>query len=174
MTDSYGSSSLYKYHTLPYEKYIRLLVLSPGHENDNINCTLRETELESAPEYEAISYAWGDPANKIDVLCDGKILMITQSLKNALLRLKLKDRPRIIWADAICIDQDNEVEKGLQVKLMDRIYGHASRVCVWLGCTTSQMQPAFELIDKIASHTSLASISKSSHICLGLAIVRHC
>ncbi|KIN03036.1 hypothetical protein OIDMADRAFT_144134 [Oidiodendron maius Zn] len=37
---------------------------------------------------------------------------------------------------------------------MARIYGSATRVCVWLGCTTAQMQPAFELIDAIVSRAS--------------------
>ena len=164
MTDSYGDCSLYQYSPLPSEECIRILELYPGHANDNIDCTLRQTELENAPKYEAISYAWGDPANKVNVLCDGKIIMITQNLKDALLRLKLKDRSRIVWADAICIDQNDDVEKGSQVKLMKRIYGNATRVCVWLGCTTTQMQPAFELIDRIVSHASPTRIRTSSHL----------
>jgi hypothetical protein len=35
---------------------------------------------------------WGDPAKEINVLCDGKIIMVTQNLKDALLQLKLKDK----------------------------------------------------------------------------------
>ena len=164
MTDSYRGCSFYQYSPLPSEKFIRLLELHPGHANDNIDCTLRQTELENAPKYEAISYAWGNPAKKIDVLCDGKIIMVTQNLKDALLRFKLKDRSRVVWADAICINQNDDVEKGSQVKLMKRIYGNATRVCVWLGCTTAQMQPAFELIDEIVSHASTTSTSTSLHL----------
>ncbi|CZR61467.1 uncharacterized protein PAC_11363 [Phialocephala subalpina] len=163
MTDSYGGS-FYQYSPLPSEKFIRLLELYPGHASDNIDCTLRQTKLENTPKYETISYAWGDPANKVNVLCDGKIIMITRNLRDALLRLKLKDRSRIVWADAICINQNDDVEKGSQVKLMKTIYGNATRVCVWLGCTTAQMQPAFKLIDEMVSHASPTSAGTSSDL----------
>lgn len=161
MADSCRGYSFYQYSPLPSEKFIRLLELYPGDADDNINCTLRQTELENAPKYEAISYAWGDPANKIDVICDGKIIMVTQNLKAALLRFKLKDRSRIVWADAICINQNDNVEKGSQVKLMKGIYGNATRVCVWLGYATVQMEPIFELIDKIVSNASPTSTRMS-------------
>lgn len=154
MTDSYQGCCFYQYSPLPSEQFIRLLELYPGHANDNLDCTLHQTKLENAPKYEAISYAWGDPANKIDVLCDGKIIMVTPNLKDALLRLRIKDRSRVLWIDAICINQNDHVEKGSQVKLMKRIYGNATRVCVWLGYTTAQMEPVIELIDHIVSNAS--------------------
>lgn len=79
MTDS--DCSFYHYCPLPSEKFIRLLELYPGNANENIDCTLYQTKLEDAPKYEAISYAWGNPANKTNVLCDG-MSMIAQSTKN--------------------------------------------------------------------------------------------
>lgn len=162
MTDS--GPSFYQYKPLPSEKFVRLIELYPGHTNEDIACTLRQTRLEDAPKYEAISYAWGDPANKINLLCDGKIITVTPNLKDALHRFKFKDRSRILWADAICINQKDEVEKGLQVKMMARIYGNATTVCVWLGCTNAQLQPAFEFLDTIVGHTSAAGIGMSSHL----------
>jgi hypothetical protein len=160
MTDS--GSRFYQYRPLPSERFIRLLELYPGHTNDDIDSTLHQTKLEDAPKYEAISYAWGDPANKLNMLCDGKILLVTPNLKNALHRLKLKDESRILWADAICINQNDVVEKGSQVKLMTRIYGNATRVCIWLGCTVPQMLPAFELVAAIVSRANVAGTSMSS------------
>lgn len=41
--------------------------------------------------------------------------------------------PRILWADAVCIDQSDVEEKSHQVNLMGEIYGRASRVLIWLG-----------------------------------------
>ncbi|KAL2068220.1 hypothetical protein VTL71DRAFT_16318 [Oculimacula yallundae] len=147
----------YQYSSLPAEKFIRLLEICPGQANDTVHCTLCQVELENAPKYEAISYAWGNPASRIDVLCDGKIITVTQNLKDALLRLRLKDKSRIVWADAICINQSDEVEKGSQVKLMNGIYAKATRVCAWLGCTTIQMEPAFELIHDMVIYANSTS-----------------
>ncbi|RMJ04826.1 hypothetical protein CDV36_014510 [Fusarium kuroshium] len=38
---------------------------------------------------------------------------------------------RIIWVDAICINQDDAEERGRQVQSMAKIYANASRVVVW-------------------------------------------
>jgi hypothetical protein len=37
-------------------------------------------------------YVWGDPSKETSVLCDGKIIMVTQNFKDALLQPKLKER----------------------------------------------------------------------------------
>lgn len=39
----------------------------------------------------------------------------------------------LLWADAICINQTNVIERNLQVALMGAIYSKAQRVIVWLG-----------------------------------------
>ncbi|EKG16420.1 hypothetical protein MPH_06389 [Macrophomina phaseolina MS6] len=40
---------------------------------------------------------------------------------------------RILWVDAICINQDDLEERAAQVKIMSRIYDKALEVLVWLG-----------------------------------------
>jgi hypothetical protein len=50
-----------------------------------------------------------------------------------LLQVRLADRPRILWADAICINQNNDAERGNQVALMGRIYTQARRTLICLG-----------------------------------------
>lgn len=153
MDDVSEGHNLYKYNPLPTEKFIRLLELHPGQVNDDIKCTLQATNVEDAPEYEALSYAWGDATTKSNVSCDGKIILVTQNLKDALVRLRLEEKSRLVWADAICINQSDMVEKGPQVKMMKQIYDNATRVCVWLGHASAQMQPAFELMDKIVGYS---------------------
>jgi hypothetical protein len=37
----------------------------------------------------------------------------------------------VIWINALCIDQDNPIDKGRQVQIMDRIFKEAERVVVW-------------------------------------------
>ena len=41
--------------------------------------------------------------------------------------------PRVLWVDALCIDQCNVVELGSQVQNMRKIYQYACQVLVWLG-----------------------------------------
>ncbi|KAH8589473.1 heterokaryon incompatibility protein-domain-containing protein [Bisporella sp. PMI_857] len=170
MTDLGESYSTYQYRPLPSNKFIRLLELYPGHATDDIDCSLHQTELDGSSKYEAVSYAWGDLTNKANICCDGKIITVTQNLKYALIRLRHKDKARLVWADAICIDQNDVAEKGSQVRVMGRIYGNAKRVCIWLGEATEQMQPAFGLIDEIASHESPQSINSTSSVWPALEI----
>jgi hypothetical protein len=50
-----------------------------------------------------------------------------------LLRLRLRDEPRLLWIDAVCINQTDNVEKTKQATLMRKIYENAVRVLVQLG-----------------------------------------
>lgn len=52
---------------------------------------------------------------------------------------------RYYWIDAICIDQENDLERGHQVNMMGDIYGGAACVITWLGPSSaglSQVMPA--------------------------------
>jgi len=60
-------------------------------------------------------------------------LAITQNLHSALFRLLLLNKARLIWADAICINQEDTEERSSQARLMKDIYQLASSVIIWLG-----------------------------------------
>ena len=97
-------------------------------------CDLEVAHIGRLPTYEALSYCWGDPSDKIPIECNGSGgLAITKNLHSALLRLQLPNQLRLIWADAICINQEDTEERGSQVRLMKDIYRFASSVVVWLG-----------------------------------------
>lgn len=49
------------------------------------------------------------------------------------LDLGSKHEPVYLWVDAICINQDDLIEKATQVPLIGHIYANASMVCIWLG-----------------------------------------
>jgi hypothetical protein len=55
------------------------------------------------------------------------------NLRDALVRLRLTNEARIVWADALCIAQSDEEEKSSQVRRMGSIFHCAKRVVVWLG-----------------------------------------
>lgn len=89
--------------------------------------------LEDAPSYEALSHVWDDPTNTVEMICGQRRLSITVNLRDAIRRFRYKNECRVLWADAICIDQRNIEERGKQVQLMGMIYWKAERVLVWLG-----------------------------------------
>jgi hypothetical protein len=58
---------------------------------------------------------------------------VTKNCEDALRRLRREDSERVLWVDAISINQQNEKEKGHQVSFMGPIYQHAAQVVIWLG-----------------------------------------
>ncbi|KAK8108432.1 HET-domain-containing protein [Apiospora sp. TS-2023a] len=131
----------YAYSALP-EYCIRLLQIMPHHdEHAPIRCQLFNYPLFGSNQdchlYEALSYVWGPSETPRVVYVNEACLAVTENLYMALLRLRNHALPRVIWADAICINQSNLTERNSQVQLMAEIYSNASRVIVWLEETTA-------------------------------------
>jgi hypothetical protein len=139
-------AATYKYEELKDAWSIRVLHLAPG--TGEIHFSLQAVNLDADPAYEAISYCWGDATDTETVYCEGKTLQITNSLFTALERLRLPDKPRTLWADAVCINQDDIVEKGAQVKLMSHIYSKTSRILIWLGKDTTGLDGVGDSINE--------------------------
>jgi hypothetical protein len=95
------SGDQYIYNALPTAKSFRVAEVFPGRDGDGIYCKLHIVDWVTTPNYEAISYAWGDPNIKAPVICDGSIIQVTQSLHTALEHLRHEDRSRFVWADAL-------------------------------------------------------------------------
>ncbi|KXH41307.1 HET domain-containing protein [Colletotrichum nymphaeae SA-01] len=114
----------------------RLLILYPGR--DEIRCDIFQAvlKLDDLIPYEALSYAWGGIDRTESITANGKILPITARLFTALIHLRTS-QARILWVDAICIDQDNLAERGHQVRQMAGIYRQAEQVLIWLGPGTA-------------------------------------
>ncbi|KAF2005452.1 hypothetical protein P154DRAFT_424541, partial [Amniculicola lignicola CBS 123094] len=92
----------YSYERLdPSSSSIRILTLLPGKSYENIRCELREERLDSNPKYEALSYVWGNPANSRVVMLHRCIHRVTSNLESALRHLRLPDRNRYLWIDAL-------------------------------------------------------------------------
>lgn len=126
----------YKYSQLPdtLKKPFRLLHLLPGSGRDVIRCRLVGSSLDQeSSKYEALSYVWGDNSVRTPILIDGAKLRIGNNLRHALLDLRLPNATRVIWADAICINQEDAAERVSQVAMMRDIYQKALQTVVWLG-----------------------------------------
>ncbi|KAI1642464.1 heterokaryon incompatibility protein-domain-containing protein [Daldinia loculata] len=122
------------YHPLHGRKPIRLLRLYPGEPRDPLCAELIPTTIEEASgTYEATSYTWGSPESPCSLHCNDFTITIQRNAFDMLHDLRLREKPRIIWIDAICIDQSNIEERSFQVSFMDDIYRRAHKVVVWLG-----------------------------------------
>jgi len=126
----------YTHKQLKTPDSIRVLELLPGPSGSALSCRILEIDRTNSDiEFEAISYVWGSP-NPMCYLRDvqsDSVLRITESLCLALKAMRYPDRSRILWADAVCINQSDNDEKSHQVKNMGSVYATARRVMVWLG-----------------------------------------
>ncbi|KAI1199853.1 heterokaryon incompatibility protein-domain-containing protein [Nemania serpens] len=119
---------------IPGGDHIRILSLKAGKIfTDRIDVSLSTVSLINPPKYEALSYCWGDASDLGLIFCDGKPFPVTKNLESALRHLRQSQDDRVLWIDAICINQDNLAERAYQVNLMRRIYQIAYRVLIWLG-----------------------------------------
>ncbi|KLU89781.1 hypothetical protein MAPG_08750 [Magnaporthiopsis poae ATCC 64411] len=133
----------FRYTPLPSANCTRVLELLPATDpSDELRCNLKAVDLEKdCSPYEALSYTWGDgsPTHRIymRILEDNKeswaALPITENLWTALRRFRRRSKVRVIWADAVCINQGDVEEKDFQIPGMVDIYRSATRVLVWLG-----------------------------------------
>jgi hypothetical protein len=141
---------------------IRLLCLLP-HEDEtaDIQCELFEYSLPNSCKrthlYDALSYVWGNPDEKLHIFIHKNSFDVTVNLRAALSRLRNHSVQRILWIDAICIDQANQEEKEHQIQSMAKIYGQANRVVVWLGDAADDSDLALEEI-RIARDKSTNSL----------------
>jgi heterokaryon incompatibility protein (HET) len=141
----------------PLSSRIRLLILQPGAAQDIIRCELRAVTLDDVPDYEALSYCWGETTKNYTVHLVGQSVAVMDNLHDALHQLRLPDRERTLWVDALCINQADNQEKMHQVGMMGRIFQQCLRCIVWLGIipvgaeyTLKDVRAVFDMITFIA------------------------
>ncbi|OCK83998.1 HET-domain-containing protein, partial [Lepidopterella palustris CBS 459.81] len=152
----------YQYSPLLGLGRIRLLRLMPLGKTDHIQCQLFDYPIEETGErtclYEALSYVWGGLDKPRSISIGGYDLPVTTNLYAALLHLRDQFIERILWVDAICIDQDNLIERAQQVQFMGTIYCKAHRVIVWLGEALADDDRALNAI-RIAADEEITKFS---------------
>jgi hypothetical protein len=158
MTDN--PTQTYKYDSVSRDDLeTHVLTLYPGLYDDEIRIRLTKTLL-SVPEdelveYEALSYSWGHPEMTHAVMVEpregwpGGVLPITSNMDAALRSLRLQHRPRVLWVDAICINQSNLLERNHQVQWMDQVYKKARRVVVYIGEASDSDAEAVDIFTSI-------------------------
>ncbi|KAI4200792.1 MAG: hypothetical protein LQ350_003700 [Teloschistes chrysophthalmus] len=124
--------------------------------------------------YDALSYTWGTQLETfpLKLQLTGKtykdgilysdgvvqregITDIHRNLYDFLCRLQKAKYERFIWIDAICIDQNDDQDKSMQIPLMRYIYHEAREVKIWLGMATPIEEEALasipDLTEKLES-----------------------
>lgn len=181
----------YTYTSLPSDKKrIRLLRLYPGVlKSPQVMCEMFEAEFvggQTLPrvvgfdgqvtkreiEYEALSWRWGDEDNSHFTIMirrdDGKMYKkrVSETLGLALKYIR-RTEDRILWIDAICINQKDKEERSYQVSMMSLVYTRALQVCVWLGEDDDNSRKAFKFIREEISHLKefdqLCNDQKNAH-----------
>ncbi|CVK98791.1 uncharacterized protein FMAN_08437 [Fusarium mangiferae] len=132
---------------------IRIMTLHRGSGSDVFKCDLRNIRLAAkpavqTPPYEALSYVWGEKEDPSHIYINGNRFSVTQNLFEALTYLRHLDSDRILWIDAICINQLDFAEREVQVQQMHQVYGNAKEVIAWIGTSNADTN---EIFDPIAS-----------------------
>jgi hypothetical protein len=132
--DLVSQRAAFQYEPLPSGRSIRLLKLHPEVTQDLRHCSVLNADLDSEElQYEAISYAWADSTGTHSLFYNGSEFAITRSLFTALQRFRYARQTRLLWADAVCIDQESIPERNSQVRLVRLTYKKASYALAWFG-----------------------------------------
>jgi hypothetical protein len=138
-----------------HKSEIRLLeiVNTDAGNTSPTSCRFHTVSLQDEPQFAALSYVWGNPTDTGTVIVDDAEITVTASLADALKHVKKLavslGRPASsfrLWADAICINQNDLTEKSSQVQLMGTIYGSANMVIAWLSSDDGPMSTALDMI----------------------------
>ena len=143
--------SAYPYRPIPSPNGFRLLVVHPSLDPESdIRCVLLHETDYSKRTYAALSYVWGDlNAPRVDIVVNGIRFPVTSNLRTALKHFRHSTRRRVLWVDAICINQEDKVEKNKQVSKMASIYRSASYILMWVGEANNDAQYAMQWLREV-------------------------
>lgn len=155
---------------------IRCVSLEPGLGVEPLRCELVASHLGTMRgKYEALSYTWGDLSQKALIYLNGRPLQVTANLACALRHLRRPRDNRLLWIDALCINQTDGSEVNTYVQRMWSIYQNSRNVVVFLGESQHGSDQALQLLFELSClstdpnerHTQITKLleddQKSSH-----------
>ncbi|OTA04252.1 hypothetical protein A9Z42_0048290 [Trichoderma parareesei] len=84
-------------------------------------------------------------------------ISLGKNLVEAIKHLRYEHVERVMWIDALCINQADEKEKETQIPLMGHIYTAARRVVAWLGPEFPNTKLAFRSLEYLGRQLEWAS-----------------
>jgi len=141
----------YQYGPLANDDNTRFIQLYPAtHFQDPIRVDIIERAYDASKthdsiSYEALSYTWGSDTDSAYIFVGANSrLRVRRNVTNILRYLRGGVAPgctvRTLWIDAVCINQEDNNEKGKQVTVMGEIYACATSVLIWTGEPGSDLQ----------------------------------
>ncbi|KAJ0115134.1 hypothetical protein J7T55_001543 [Diaporthe amygdali] len=154
---------------------LRLIYLTESEDASSpIHIQLEEYALNDSPEYETVSYVWGGEngdstaCKPIYVGPSWDMILVTNNCSALLHYLRPRKGSRVIWLDAICINQANNVEKSAQISIMRDIYVNCQRVVVYFGGDLIQQlsgrlfRPRIDFAKTVVANESRSTTEKSA------------
>ena len=135
----------YPYQKLLSAQHFRILELFPRRQKlpfelkfkapryEYLAGSLSAHTLADAPNYECLSYVWGNQHSDRVLWLDQQVIAISTNLDKALGHLRHETESRFLWVDFVCINQQDLEERKQQVQLMYRIFRQAKSVIAHLG-----------------------------------------
>jgi hypothetical protein len=157
-----GSSDIYKPLDSNQNEIRVLRLKSCQYNRDNkqdeqrIICFLEHRSLEDALEYMALSYTWENGFNRQEISLSGNKRSVSANLVDALRQLRQEFGDLVLWADQLCINQDDYAEKASQIQKMRSIYERATRVIAWLGVSANDSDLVFDTLRRIDKYDTLS------------------
>ncbi|KAL1863011.1 hypothetical protein Daus18300_008167 [Diaporthe australafricana] len=153
----------YDYPKLRGDHDIRLFEIYPsggdamiGAYNDwKVKGRIIHSNLLWSPSYEAISYTWTDErgnsaqTEEVYIPTERATISVTKNCISVLKQLRHPTKRRLVWIDAICIDQGSDPDRTHQVSLMARIYMSANRVIAYTGSATKESDILFDWMNNL-------------------------
>ncbi|KAL2060929.1 hypothetical protein VTL71DRAFT_8981 [Oculimacula yallundae] len=164
------STQAFLYDPLLEPDSFRILHLQPSPDRTaQIHCTLEHTRLSAYDydiivQYTALSYVWGDASDQRIVHVNGQPVSITRNLYDALECLRDEKRVSYIWADAICINQLDLLERNSQVRQMGRIFSTATHTVIFLGQSSRNLDVIILQFSSIVEPQRVFSPTQFEHV----------
>ena len=163
------ASMALSYESLDVDTYeIRMLTIlpvPPDSLNPVVRCTMETTNLINPIQYDALSYCWGDPTATTKIFVNDIEISVTINLADALYHLRKLGISKV-WADALCINQKDKQEKGLQIRNMKHIYSRAHTTYSWIGMRGAyNIQGVIAILKSLMDSNDRISLTLDPHTC---------
>ncbi|KAI1083354.1 heterokaryon incompatibility protein-domain-containing protein [Whalleya microplaca] len=152
----------FQYKSLESDDSIRLLELEQSRSpEDPIRCKLIHVDRSESLQYEILSCDWHNKeADTVPISLNGQTFDAPSELWTALRKVRLDDQPRLLWTDAICINQHleesdrstDEQERNEQVLRLRNTYQRAEQLLIWLGSASDRSDLVFKHLETCSSH----------------------